>query len=321
MVGLAVAGVGAAVAVIRRSLRRRRALVRKVARRLDGTVRESSLTDGFGARAGVTVPIDGIDVSFAIGDINNATTCKWTAAVSHRAMPQFHVIRTWIGASIGNRLGMPDRELGVHADFDRHFIVRSPTPRMLTRVWSEWAMDEMYHRFPRGTAKSTGKQITLEILEEVDDDVHIEAGMRLVAALAGADVFGMTALRDLDGAQELSSNGGFPSVRFMGAADVVVGPVSKRKHLLTRARAPAASRSDHVIVRARDGDLSDLHDEAHLTAEQRRLAETLGTAEIEWTLRELRITWSAVETDPKRLRAGIALLRSLAAPAKQGIFR
>lgn len=308
---------GTLIAVLVVPGRRRRALTQRAAKRLGGVVQARSV---FANReSGVVVEHGDVEVSFAFESAGDNIRCVWVALASRPTLPAFRVYRR--SASSRWSAGRKEMKMERSADFDQHFAVESQSTWLMKRVWSEWAMDEMLHRFPDSVASSNGRQIRLEHLGNLRDEHELDAGVRLVASLAGADVFGVEALRALDGAGDIAPAAGFPAVRIAGASDVVIGPVSIDAQIRTRARVPMDVRGNHDIVAVRGGEVIEVYGQAPLPKAHHRLARALGDADIEWERHEVRVTWTDIETDPEALEAGIALLRSLAAPAERGVFR
>lgn len=316
-VAVCVGSVALAVSQQRKRIRRRNAMMKKVADSVGGKAQEGRSSGLRAIHAGVDANLDGIRASMRMWDIKNAVVCRWRAEIPHRAMPRFRVFKQGVGASIGKALGLQDVDVGGNEQFNQHFVVRTEAPGMMRAIWQRRSMDAMLKRFPRGEVECDGEEITLKVLDDIKRPAVIEVGLRLVAHLANADIFGHGALRALSDAIDVPRIAGMPAVRIKGPADIVAGPVSVGGAIVTRVRAPTA-QAEPQVVRVRKGMVTG---EARLTGEQRRLAEALGTANVEWERREVHITWQEVETKPARLEAGVALVRSLVASPKQGVFR
>jgi hypothetical protein len=306
-----------AVAHHNQRMRKRNAMMKKVASSVGGEAREGRSKGLRAIHAGVVTKLDGVRASVQQWDIKNAVVCEWRAEVTHDAMPRFRVFKEGIGASLGKAFGLQDVDIGANERFNQHYIVRSEQPGMMRAIWSRRSMDAMLKRFPKGSVESDQREIVLKVIEDITRPEVFEVGLRLVARLANADIFGHAALRELRDAVDVARIKGLPAVCIKGPSDIVAGPVSAGDTIVMRIRAPHAD-GDDAVVRVRKGVVTG---EARLTGEQRRLVESLGTANIEWASREVSVTWQGIETKVARLEAAVELVRSLVAAPKQGVFR
>ena len=227
----------------------------------------------------------------------NSSGTVWQAELVGE-LPEFRVYREGLASSIGkDYFAAQDIEVGVDAQFDRHFMVKGKDPALVRALWQSQACAGMRLYFSKGRMVCTGKKIELKRPGDAHQSSEIRAGIDLIARLSRSDYLGISVLDGLEGARRYADSP--PRVVVAGPVEVTLGPVKTRHGTRTRASClEGSSRED---------------------PDPERLKET--GAEFSREGSRLHLTWPSIETSQKRLQAGIALLRELARARGDGVFR
>ncbi len=233
--------------------------------------------------------------------------------------PVFAVAPEGIWESVRTERGVPDVVLG-HRVFDANFSVRSRDERV--KACYTPALCELHAlRLPQLSIQS-GRQLLdgrcrLESQRVDELASQVQDVLQLVAQLASADVFGLGALRSLEGA--VLAPDGTPRVS-LGSLPVTLGPVLER-----RARTRAwCERPGRAEVRALEITAAAPTQGAlarRLGPEAAQALASVGEGTLASGASGVSFTWSGVEVDPRRLAAGARLVELLAEPPRTGVYR
>lgn len=241
--------------------------------------------------------------------------------------PVFRIEPEGVLANLGKALGAQDVELGVEPAFDQRFVVKCDHPEAVRQVWSQRARSIMLRSFPDATVRSDGRDVELVVKEDIDLLSRIEEALDLVAEIAGADIFGVEALRALPGAIYHPASGPWndrsvPYVVIDEPVPVTITPIVVGRRAVTRAAVGDGPR-DHplkLLVRA-DGSLEPADGAAQLPPGAAALLRKVGDGSLIVDGDRTSFTWLQIETAPERLMAGARLLAALAGAPAQGVYR
>jgi len=253
-------------------------------------------------------------------------TARWPVP----AGPELRVIAEGLLESVLKEWGaMQDVVVG-QRDFDAQYVVHARDEAAMRAAWSPRARQIMVARAPR-FVRSDGREISMEA--EGDSPEAVGDLIELMAALATADLFGVSALRALPGAAyreptgpyeartpprvEIEAAGTRERVRIEPAAvtEIVARPVTRAS--ITASVEKAAWS---VGVRA-SGELEGATEGLPLPEGIHHHLWGVGAGTLAQEGRTVSFTWSAVETDPGRLGAAVELLALFARPLPGGAYR
>jgi hypothetical protein len=241
--------------------------------------------------------------------------------------PVFRVYPEGLLASLTKDPGNQDVVLGADAAFDRHFVVKCEDPEAVRRVWSPRAMRLMHRSFPRARIESDGTQVTLSIPDALDVASRLDDALDLVAEIAGVDLFGAEALRNLRGATYHPPSGSWdartiPYAVVEHPVPVTLAPVLLGRRAVTRATVGDGPRERPLKILVRAGGVAEPADAvAALPPAAAGLLRRVGVGTLIVDGAKTSFTWLDVETDPERLMTGGKLLAALASGPSQGVYR
>jgi hypothetical protein len=300
----------AALYLSARERRRRYALMIEVAHHRRGHADSGGL---FG-NPSAEIASDGVVIRVHTTTKHDGYT-EWTAQVPHPGTVAFRV-RPALGASSAR-----DVVVGTHDGFDDRFVVETPDPGAVRRVWTESNAKVMTIWFGTSTLRSSGHELALTRPRVAVEPRDIERGIDLLLDIARTDTWGIQALRSLDDATFHDDGSPFPYATIAGPGQIRIGPELLGQRAATRARAQGHTASGTAVVDIVDGLPTDAGEPTPLPPYVAHYAHALGTAHIGWSEREISITWPGIETDPRRLQSAISLLRELARAPAMGVFR
>lgn len=256
---------------------------------------EARVVDGgFWKPHQLVVTHQGVAITVSMWDGKNGSGTAWEAPATTAA---FKVYPHGLSSSVGKSLfGTQDIEVG-DEEFDRIFMVKGDDPPLVRRAWSGDACALMRSRFATSRIVSRGDEIRLDERRLVDSPDELADGIELIGKLAARDLYGVSALRRLDGASYYRETPPYVIVR--GAADIKIGPVTTAAGTVTRAGCLA------------DTDSAD--------PDPDKLAAIGATFARDG--QRLQITWPGIETSAARLTGAIDLLRELTRAPPVGVFR
>lgn len=241
--------------------------------------------------------------------------------------PVFSVYAENALASLGKALGGQDVALGGDRSFDEQFIVKCEDTDAVRRVWTPWAMQVMRRSFATARIESDGTEIALICPDSLDLPGLLEESFDLVGEIAGADLFGVEALRKLPGGMYRPPTGPWddrtiPHVVIGQPVPVTIMPAILGRRVVTRATVEGGlrERSLKILVRS-DGSAEPADGLAELPPGAARFLRRVGDGTLVVDGAGTSFTWLEVETDPERLMAGVGLLVALASGPGQGVYR
>lgn len=330
LVALGACGAVIAYHVGKQADEKRRAVWRRVALARCGLYHEPQ---GFWrtTREAIDVEVDGTRVYVDLvvegsGDSRRVLT-RCRAQYPLLLGPVFHIYREGVLAAIGKALGGQDVVLGVEPAFDMHYVVKCDDPGAVRQVWSPRAMCTMLLCFPGATIRSDGRDVELRIDTGLDLASQIDEAIDLMAEIAGADLFGIGALRALPGATYHPPSGPWNdrSVAYAVVAHpvpVTLAPVVVGRRAVTRATVGDGPRDRplKLLVRAR-GACEPADAAAELPPAAASWLHKVGEGTLIVDGARTSFTWLQIETDPERLLAGARLLAALSGAPAQGVYR
>lgn len=266
----------------------------------------------------------------AHGGVEDALIVTLSARWPVPAGPELRVIAEGLLESVLKEWGAMQDVIVGQRDFDEQYVVHARDEAAMRAAWSPRAREIMVARAPR-FVRSDGREISTEA--GGDSPEAVGDLVELMAELAGADLFGVSALRALPGAVyhgptgpleartpprvEIEAPGSRERVRIEPAAviDIVARPVTRAS--ITASEEKAAWS---VGVRA-SGELEGATEGLPLPEGLNRHLWGVGAGTLAQEGRTVSFTWSAVETDPARLGAAVELLALFARPLSQGAYR
>jgi hypothetical protein len=241
--------------------------------------------------------------------------------------PVFCVYTEGVLASIGKALGGQDVVLGTDRVFDKRFVVKCEDAKAVQRVWSQRAMGLMIRTFEKARIESDGAEIALISQDPLNLPGLVDEAIDLVAELAGADLFGLEALRALPGGVYRPPTGPWddrtiPHVVVGQPVPVTITPAILGRRVVTRATVGDGPRELplKILVRS-DGSAEPPDSVARLPPAAAGLLRRAGDGTLVVDGAGTSFTWLGVETDPERLMAGVRLLAALAGGPGQGVYR
>jgi|GEM_PF-4512681 len=232
----------------------------------------------------------------------------------------------------------PDVVLG-RPGMSHQFILASPEPHRARRAWTQRAVELLLGRFRRCWVVSNGRTVEMVLPWVLDSAEDLDAAIDIVRDVATSDVFGVGALRALEGARYEAEANDFnvpasPHVLVGEPSPVTVGPALIDGQLVTRATAAAPDRARREIrvgdggqfepapsAELEDDDGAAVDASDWLGAEAIALLGRVGPGVLTSDAGELAFRWLSVEEDPQRLRAGVELLAALGRGADRGVYR
>jgi hypothetical protein len=241
--------------------------------------------------------------------------------------PVFCIYADGVLASIGKALGGQDVVLGTDRVFNERFIVKCEDAQAVLRVWSPRAMGLMTRTFEKTRIESDGAEVTLISQDPLDVPGLVVEALDLVAEMAGADLFGIGALRALPGGAYQPPTGTWddrtiPHVVIGQPVPVTIAPVVLGRRVVTRATVGDGPRELplKILVRS-DGGAEPADSVARLPPAAAGLLRRAGDGTLVVDGAGTSFTWLGVETDPERLMLGVRLLAMLAGGPSQGVYR
>jgi hypothetical protein len=306
-----------------RRTKRRRAAWASVAEELGGSFH---LAKGIFRRKNerIEVVVDGVPV---VLDFYVVSTGKSSQSFTRVAAPfargpgpKMRVYRKGVLASIGKAIGTQDVELGIDAAFDEAFMVKSDEEAVARRLWSASTSSRMLAMFASARFESNDAGLKLVEGGVWDQPERLRTGIRLVAELAGRDLFGVDALARIDGAHVVQQPGGRPRAELDVPVRIVVGAEDVDGHLVMFARADERIAIDPVELAIVDGKPSDPARAGALPQGASVPMRAVGTGTLIVDGDGLRFRWRDLELDPIKLRAGAELIGAIAA-GQAGVYR
>ena len=230
-------------------------------------------------------------------------------------------------ASIGKVLGGHDVRLETDRAFDERFIVKCDDAEAVRRVWSPLAMRIMRRSFDKARIESDGAVLELSSPDPLDVFGLVDEALDLMAEIAGADIFGLAALRALPGAAYQPPTGiwdqrTIPHVVLARPVPVTIGPAVLGRRAVTRASIGDGPRERplKILVRS-DGSAEPADSVAALPPAAAGFLRRAGNGTLVVDGARTSFTWLDLETDHARLLAGAGLLTTLASGPGQGVYR
>jgi len=312
LIKLVIAGLVAVPATIMWMMERRRRgdVLDAVAARRNGEVETHE-----GNRR-LTVEVDGICITVhQYSRMGRPWTC-WQAFARRPRRAAFDIYPTSFlfhsGESYGARvIVFKDRDW-----FHTAFEVKGDDEGLVKRMWNEANLRKMFGQYRTSRIYGDEHSIQLSRPEAISDDVDVERGIDFVVALAKLDLYGKSALRAIADAK-LHEGDGLPYALTAGPASVRVGPIEVAGTTYTSA-STVVGADVKFELEIRDGGASNLEP---LPQAARGHVASIGRARIVANHGDATVRWHHIETDPERLGAAIELLRTLAQPPSQGVFR
>lgn len=244
------------------------------------------------------------------------------------AGPKFRSRRKDLVEKLGTLLGDKKLALDVDPAFDEYFMMRGGDAGAVRAVWSAQAMQIMLRWFKDASIESDGVEVMLRVPREIYDVQRLGAAIDLVAAIAGADIFGDGALRALPGATYHPPAGPWDArtppcaVVEDHVVPVTITPTVIDRQAVTWATAGDGPRNQSLrLLVHEDGSTEPAEGESMLPVAATTYLRRVGRGILVVEDAHTSFLWPAVETDPARLTAGARLVAILAGAASQGIFR
>jgi hypothetical protein len=221
---------------------------------------------------------------------------------------------------VGSLLGWQDVILPVSDAFNRLFVVRTLDVATLSRIWTSDLADLMASGFSRGHLVSTGTTAELRApwykSTSLEDLVN---GIDLLRGLARADAFGIAALRAVVDGVYHDEGPGLPHVMVEGA--IRIEPTDDDGRYVTVASTDSADDRADEVVHVVGGTPVDAAALARLGSACAPWLAQLGTARVRTAAGVVDVRWPTIEVVPRRLDAGVAILRVLGRRMSTGVFR
>jgi hypothetical protein len=239
------------------------------------------------------------------------TYSRVAADLAYGPAPKLLVQKKGVLSAIGNLI-REDVELG-DAAFDGTFIVRCEQGAVARRMITERAMQLLLATFLDGKLTYNRKRLELITTGIWNEEKRLRDGIAIVAEIAARDIYGVEALRSVEGGALAETDRGWPVVAVATSARVVIGAEDCDGRLVMVARTSDVPRAeplelDIVEGSARDGErASKLPPGAHVALRR------IGSGVLGVTAEGVHLRWRELELDPARLRAGADLLGAIAA--------
>ena len=207
---------------------------------------------------------------------------------------------------VGKALGMQDVPIG-NAAFDAKFMVKTDSPAVARRLWTDVAMRKMLE-LPGAFFKSTPESAIVIETGKWADKAKMRNALDMIAELANHDLYGIAALREVG--TIVQERGEWPRAELDTGVRVVVGAEDRDGKLVMAAH--TLDLIQVATIQIVDGSFSgvELPQAAHVHA------RNAGSG----TLSTDGFVWTDLELDPARLRAGAELLGAIAA-SRTGVYR
>lgn len=320
---------GAGIWQMHKRERARQALWRQIAAAYGGSFRAARFKGLRYQREGIDVELAGTRVwldSFLRSTGNTSvpyTRCRASFAVP--AGPAFTIYREHLLATIGKALGRQDVALGIDPEFDAHFVVRCDDERAVRALWSKRLQTAAFLYLSNARITSDGARVAIEMQGLANKEAQLRSLIEVAGGLAGADLFGIEALRALPDAELHPPAGPWddrspPRAIVRAPLPVELSPVAARGRAATQAVCRGVRRDDLEAWIER-GEIAGELRASDLAPGIARLLRDIGTARVVCAGGVATLTWARVETAPERLIAGARLVASFAAADPTGAYR
>jgi hypothetical protein len=302
--------------------KKRRAMWTRVAHELGG---EFHLPKGFWrpTRERIEAIVGGVPVVLDTFVVSTGKTSqvytRVTADLVYGPAPKLLVQKKGVLSALGNIL-REDVTLG-HATFDDTFVVRCDEGAVARRMITERAMQLLLATFLDGKLTYNRKRLELITGGHWNEEQRLRDGIAIIVEVAARDIYGVEALRSVEGGALATNDHGWPVVEVATSARVVIGAEDQGGRLVMVARtsdAPSAEPIELEIVdgNARDGErVSKLPPGAHVALRR------VGSGVLAVTGEGIHFRWRELELDAARLRAGADLLGAIAAGRDASAYR
>jgi hypothetical protein len=199
-------------------------------------------------------------------------------------------------------------------------MVKADNPAVARRLWSAPAMRAMLVEFADAKIESTPQQIRLTAPGLWEHAHKLRAAITLLADLAGRDLYGVEALRAIDGASVAPTRARWPQAVIDAQTRVVIGAEHPGEVLVMVARVPEPGEREPLALDIVDGAPASAELASRLPQAAHVPLHDVGSGTLAIDGDGLSFTWTTLELDPVRLRAGAELLGAAAA-GQVGIFR
>ena len=209
--------------------------------------------------------------------------------------------------------------------FDEHFQVTASEPEHARLLWNAEAIGLMLRWFPECHIECDGRQITLKCAGVLTERDRIDAALDLVGELANADIYGLDALEQLPGARYVEPEGDWdhrspPFFELDEAVPVTIGPVMIEGRAVTRVEAEDVVW-DHQLRLEADADGRFDVEGLALPKGAEACLETVGPGTLIVEGDRVAFSWRELETDRRRLLAGVRLVAAFAVAPGHGAYR
>ncbi len=211
------------------------------------------------------------------------------------------------------------------SDLDELFVVRTSDLELTQDLWTLRARKLLLTSFRDAQVSCNAGEVKLHVPRMLRGD-ELKRALELVGELVNVNIFGLTELVDLPGAQYIAPTGpwderSLPHVEVDGPALVTLGPVPTASgYAATQADVGEVwFPNDLELEVDEDGecdrDTEDLPDGAALALRQ------VGSGLLRVRRGRASFFWDEIEVDMGRLQAGIRLLNTFCMAPQQGIYR
>lgn len=150
---------------------------------------------------------------------------------------------------------------------------------------------------------------------------RLRDAIAIVGELAPRDLYGIEALRAVEGGVVGANEHGWPIVEVATSARVVVGAVDHEGQLVMQALSSDATVGEPMQLEIVDGTAREADRVSRLPPGAHVALRSIGTGVLVATETSIQFRWRDLELDPVRLRAGADLLGSIAAGHDASVYR
>ena len=302
--------------------KRRRALWTQVAHEHGG---EFHLGKGFFRRKNerIEATVDGIPIvldTYVVSTGNSSQTYTRCAAnVVRGPAPKLQIYKQGVIAAIGN-VFFEDVALG-RTEFDKTFAVRCEKPAVARRMITDGAMNRMLATFRDAKLSCNRKRLELVTAGLWNEEPRLRDAIAIIAELAARDLYGIEALRAIEGGVLAANEQGWPIVEVATSARVVIGANDHEGQLVMVALTSEPTATEPMELEIVDGAARDTDRASRLPPGAHVALRSVGTGVLVVTDKGMQFRWRDLELDPACLRAGADLLGAIAAGQQATAYR